>query len=116
MAKLRSAGDLYYRVAFDQRVEADRGDGVTVGNWVEQFQVRAGYTHLRGGEAVMAGRLQGKHSQIIFIRASLQAGRIGTDWQARDIRTGVAFNIREITRTDDRQWLDLLCESGVATG
>ena len=116
MAKPRSAGDLFYRVAFDQREEIDRGGGVTVGGWVEQFQVRAGYTPIRGGEAVMAGRLQGQQTQIIFVRSSLQSRSVNTDWRVRDVRSGVTFNIREITITGDRLWLDFLCQSGVADG
>lgn len=116
MPMQRSAGDLYYRVAFDEREEIDRGDGVTVGNWVEKFQVRAGFTSLRGGEAVMAGRLQGQQTQIIYVRASSQTRSVNTDWRVRDARSGVSFNIREITQTRDRQWVDFLCQSGVADG
>ncbi|MDX3929249.1 MAG: phage head closure protein [Shinella sp.] len=114
MAKPRSAGDLYHRVAFDKRETVDRGDGVKVGSWVEQFSVRAGFTHLRGGESVMAGRLQGKHTQVITVRASSQTREVGADWRVRDVRSGIAFNIRDITPTNDRAWLDFLCESGVA--
>jgi SPP1 family predicted phage head-tail adaptor len=116
MAKQRSAGDLFNKVAFDERVEGDRGDGVTVGEWQERFSVRAGFTHMRGGEAVMANRLQGKHTIVIMVRSSSQTRQVGTDWQVRDVRSGVAYNITDITPSDDRAWLDLLCESGVATG
>lgn len=116
MAKNRSAGDLYHRVAFDKRTVIDRGDGVTVGDWAEQFQVRAGFTHLRGGESVMANRLQGKHTIVVMVRASTSTMMISTDWQMRDVRTGTAYNIRDITPSDDRLWLDILCDSGVATG
>lgn len=116
MAKPRSAGDLAFKVAFEKRMEADRGDGVTVGEWQEQFQCAAGVINLRGGEAVMAGRLQGKSTRLFFIRSFAASKLVDTDWQVRDVRTGVAFNIREISASDDRAWLDLLCESGVATG
>lgn len=134
MAKSRSAGDLFHRFAFDHRVEVDRGDGVTVGKWQEQFQARAGVINLRGGEAIIAGRLQGQHSQIVFIRSSAAARLATTEWRARDVRTGaivdaasgdmvdgkrwtgVSFNIREIVLSDDRMWLDFLCQSGVAAG
>ena len=134
MAKQRSAGDLFHRYAFDKRVEVDRGDGVTVGKWQEQFECRAGVVNLRGGEAVMAGRLQGQHSQIVFIRSSAAARLATTEWRARDARTGdivinasgdmvdgkgwtgVSYNVREVTMSADRMWLDFLCQSGVATG
>ncbi|MGV1870891.1 head-tail adaptor protein [Agrobacterium rosae] len=116
MAKPRSAGDLFHSVAFDKREEIDRGDGVTVGQWIEKFKVRAGFTHLRGGESVMADRLQGQHTQVIFVRSSTETRQIGTDWRVRDVRSGIEYNIRDITPTDDRHWLDFLCQSGVASG
>jgi len=116
VAKKRSFGDLFNRIAFDKRAEIDRGDGVTVGAWEEQFQVLAGYVHMRGGEAVMAGRLQGRHSQVMFVQASDQTRLVTTEWQVRDVRSGIAYAVRDITPSDDRLWLDFLCESGVATG
>jgi head-tail adaptor len=118
MAKKPSAGALYENVAFDKRVEGNPDSpadyGNTVMDWAEQFVRRAAYVHLRGGESVMAGRLQGRHSQIIRVRADSGTKAITTDWRARDKRTGVAFNIRDITPSADRLWLDILVESGVA--
>lgn len=114
MAKQIGAGDLYYRVAFDKRVEVDDGMGNTVGEWQEQFQCRAAYLHKHGGESVMAGRLQGKHVQVITVRASSQTRQVTTDWRVRDVRTGEAFNIRDVTHETNRQWISLLCEKGVA--
>ena len=116
MARTRSAGDLFYRVAFDSRVEADDGAGNTVGDWVEQFQSRAGFTPLRGGESIMGGRLQGQQTKIIFVRSSLTSRQVTAEWRVRDMRTGEAFNIREVELTQDRMWIDFLCQSGVATG
>lgn len=118
MAKTRSAGDLYESVAFDRRAETHDpdDDGNTLGEWVEQFRCRAGYIHLRGGENVVASRLQGEHPQVIFVRASRQARAVTPDWRVRDVRTGIAFNIRDISPTADRAWLDFLCQSGVADG
>lgn len=114
MAKPRTAGDLFYRVAFDKRVEQNDGAGNTKGVWQEQFQRRAGYIHVRGGETVMAGRLEGQQTQVIFVRACSQSILITPEWRARDIRTGVIFNVREVTATTDRKWVDLLVQSGVA--
>ncbi len=116
MVKLRSTGDLLNRVAFDLREEVENVDGNTEGDWQEKFQLRAGYIHLRGGETVLAGRLQGQHSQVIFVRASALSRQVTTDWRVRDVRTGRSYNIRDITPSDDRLWLDFLCQSGVADG
>ena len=108
------AGDLHYRVAFARRVDVDDGYGNTKGAWLEQFQCRAAYRQLRGGESVMAGRLEGRHTQIITVRSSSHTRQIGTDWRVRDVRTGDEFNIRDVTHETDRQWISLLVERGVA--
>lgn len=119
------AGDLVYRVAFLQREEGDDGMGNTLSKWVEKFQCHAAYRHLRGGEGVMAGRLSGKHPQLIIVRVSSLTREITSDWAVRDVRqsqmidgviSGTAFNIRDITHETDRMFITLLCESGVAAG
>lgn len=112
----RGAGDLVHRFAFDERADADRGDGVSEGEWEERFQVRAGVTHIRGGEAVLASRLEGQHVQVVYVRSSSQSRSVSTSWRLRDVRTGDIFNIRDITPTQDRQWIDFLCQSGVNPG
>ena len=119
MARQPQAQDLTQRVAFDRREEInpDFPDdlGNTVSGWVEQFQARAAFIHLRGGETVMAGRLQGRHTQIIRVRSSSLSRSVSTDWRVRDARSGVAYNIRDISPDEEtRMWIDLLCERGVA--
>lgn len=124
---MMGAGDLTYRVAFLKREALNDGKGNTLGNkLVEQFQSRAAYRHLRGGESVMANRLSGKHVQVITVRASTLTRQITTDWVIRDVRasnetapgsgkfTGDVFNIRDVTHETDRQWISLLVEKGVA--
>ncbi|MBZ9653543.1 phage head closure protein [Phyllobacterium lublinensis] len=116
MAKKTNAGSLFYTVAFDKRVQTDDGFGNTVANWQEQFQARAAYRHLRGGEAVIASRLQGKHIQVVTVRAYTATKAVTTDFRVRDARTGQTFNIRDVTPHLDRQFIDFLIESGVADG
>ncbi|MBL0374031.1 phage head closure protein [Rhizobium sp. KVB221] len=109
-----AVGNLYYKIAAYTRMPTDDGLGNTVSEWDEQFQCRAAYHHLRGGESVMAARLQGKHTQIISVRSSSQTRQITTDWQVRDVRTDDVFNIRDVTHETDRAWISLLVEKGVA--
>lgn len=113
----KATGSLFHEVAFDKREETS-GDGAGnyEGVWVEQFRCRAEFIQLRGGEAVLAGRLQGRHTQVIRIRVSEHSVLITAGWQARDIRRGTAFNIRDIEFEENRQFISLTCESGVATG
>jgi hypothetical protein len=40
---------------------------------------------------------------------------VTTDWRVRDVRTGTIYNIRDITPSDDRAFLDFLVQSGVAS-
>lgn len=110
------SGQLHYQVALLKRIEQDDGMGNTVSDFVEQFQTRAEFIHLRGGESVLAARLQGKHTQVIRVRNSSNTRLISTDWMLRDVRTGKSFNIRDIEHEVNRQFIALTCESGVATG
>ena len=113
---MRSAGDLKYSVTFSQRIAVDNGDGVFVGAWDDRFSARAGFIHLRGGEAVMSGRLAGRHPQVVFVRSSELSRAVRVDWRIVDMRSGAVFNIRDVTPSDDGLWIDFLCEEGVNPG
>ncbi|MGM4909124.1 head-tail adaptor protein [Rhizobium sp. 768_B6_N1_8] len=126
MAGRSSSSDLYERVAFDERATVQDGYGNEQASFVERFQCRAGFTPLRGGETVIASRLQGRQPIVVRIRASRQSRMITPDWRMRDARngewagddvqywTGPIYAIRSIIETDDRMFLDLMVESGVA--
>lgn len=118
MADKWDDGDLYYRVDCQKEVDAvdELGNPVPgAGGWATQFSVRAAYRHLRGGEDVMAGRLQGRHTQVITVRSSSQTRQITAGWRLTDARDGTVFNVRDVTPETDRMWVSLLCERGVAT-
>lgn len=114
MAAKAGAGDLIERVGFERPVSGADGAGGVQDGFQEWYSCRAQYIHLRGGESVMAGRLEGRHPLVMRIRASSTAREITTEWQVRDKRSGKVFNIRDITPSDDRLWLDVLVEGGVA--
>lgn len=114
MAKQFEGGDLYYKVNCQKRVEQDDGLGNTVSGFATQFTVRATYKHLRGGESVMASRLENKHPIIITVRASSQTREITSDWRLIDARDGTVWAVRDVTAETDRQFISLLCERGVA--
>lgn len=108
------AGRLSERIAFDAVTTAADGYGGTIEGFAEQFVVWAGRKFLRGGEGVQAARLEGRQPVILTIRASSQTRVITTDWRARDTRSATVYNIRSVEPSEDRAFLDLLCESGVA--
>lgn len=115
MAPKDSAGQLTERVAWNARGAATGPDyGNTEGDFAEQFQTRAGFTFLRGSEAVIAARLQGRQPVVVRVRATPQTRLIEPDWQMRDVRTGDLYAVRSVAPTADRKWLDVLVERGVA--
>ena len=109
------AGKLDRKMTFQSPFETEDGLGGREDGWTDAFTVRAGYTRLRGTEAVMAARLEGRQPTVIRVRASADTRRIDTDWRAIDTRSGEIFNIRSVIETDDRRWIDITGESGVAT-
>ena len=108
------AGSLYERVAFDAPTYTPDGSGGQDRTWEQQFDCRAHFRWLRSGEAVQAARLDGRQPVVTTIRASAASRQITSDWRMRDARTGTVYNIRSIVPTDDRAYLELLCEAGVA--
>jgi SPP1 family predicted phage head-tail adaptor len=112
----RGAGPLFERIAFDERQPADDGYGNTIADWQEQFTYHAALVPIRGGETVLAAQLEGRATLILQVRRSDQTERITTFWRARNVRSGVHYNIRQVTQDPDRSRIELLCEYGVATG
>lgn len=113
-----SAGKMRERVTLSRRIAANPDAPDDLGNveshWEDLCTVWAEYIHLKGGEAIIAGRLQGRHPLVIRLRASSFSREIATDWRVIDARTGTVFAIKDVTHTPDRAWIELLAESGVA--
>ena len=112
------------RIVFDSPSPVSDGQGGQEDGWTEEFETDARFTWLRGGETVMASRLEGRQPVVIRVRKSGLSDAITTDWRIRDTRdgafdsseywTGPVYNIRSIVPTDDRRWYDITAESGVA--
>jgi head-tail adaptor len=112
-----AAGRLDQRFQFSVRVEQEDGAGNFEGVFVPQFEMAASCKFLRGGETVMASRLQNVQKVILTIRNCTQSRLITAGWKARDIRSGVEYAIHEDPQvSDDRGFLEMLCQSGVAVG
>lgn len=112
------AGSLNERFAFQKRARtAGDGYGNFEERWENQFTVWTKRIFLRGGETVMADRLQGRQPAVLTIRASRQTAQITTDWRAVNARDDTEiYNIRSISLSEDRSFYDVLCERGVASG
>ena len=127
MAEKRGAGNLSKWVAFDQRISADDGHGNKQDGFAEVFQCHAGFEPMRGGEAIIASRLEGVQPIAVHLRASPNTLKIRPDWRMRDLRDGTWSNppdnsewdgplyaVKSALRTPDRKYIDLIVTSGVA--
>jgi SPP1 family predicted phage head-tail adaptor len=113
------AGKLKERVTLaKRRVETnpDAPDdyGNTVADWADQGTVWAQITYLRGGEGVIAGRLQGRVPVVIRLWASALSRSVATDWRVTHDGTDYAVRSVNPDPEGDDAWIDLLCEGGVA--
>ena len=108
------AGKLDKRVSFESPISlADAHGGMEEGFQAE-FEIWARIRFLRGTEAVMESRLEGKQPVIFTVRKSPESDRITNNWKA--VFNGTIFNLRETPQpSDDRLYLELLAEGGVAT-
>jgi hypothetical protein len=54
---------------------------------------------------------------MMNVRIDSQVALVGNDWQVRDVRNGLAYNIRDIRRDNsNRAMMVFMIEGGVATG
>ena len=107
------ASSIPHRVTFSEEVLTPDGGGGFEKEWIERLTTYAEYMHLNGSETVIAGRLTGTHTQVMRVRSTVSTRTIELTWKATD-ELGTAYNIRDITPTEDRAWLDILAERGVA--
>lgn len=114
---------LIERVAFDSRQEIDDGAGNFEGKFVQVLECRAAFVYLRGTEAVIAARLEGRQPIVVRVRRNSMTNKIEHDWRMRDLRngawdgehwTGPTYAVRSIIPTEDRLYLDIAVERGVA--
>lgn len=123
----RSSAHLYEHVAFDERQQVSDGHGNDEGEFVEAFQCRAGFTYLRGSESVIAARLEGRQPIVVRVRRNSQTLQIDHDWRMRNLRAGEwagtsgqeywngpIYAVRSMIPTEDRQFIDVTVERGVA--
>lgn len=109
------AGLLSRRALFQARVEQSDGFGNTVSSWQDAFTRWCHVRYLKGGETVMAARLEGRQPVVLTVRRDPQSEGITHDMRA--VIDGRSYNLREDPRpTDDRLWLEMAAESGVADG
>jgi SPP1 family predicted phage head-tail adaptor len=110
------AGKLDERVAFDARTDASDGAGNFKDVWTETYRCAAGILDLKGGESIVASRLQGVKPAVITVRTCAATTAVTADFRVRDLRAGTVYNIRDIMPSRRKGFIDFLCETGVAHG
>lgn len=120
MAVRHEAGALTERLHFQQRDVGNDGWGnpVPAGDWRTQFTVAAGIEALKGGEPVIAARLEGQQPCVIVVRRSRAALAVTTDWRivdSRDASRVWAITAPPLDPDSGREWLDILATLGGAS-
>lgn len=113
------AGDLRFSIRFEKRATTDDGYGNVRGSWTTQFTRRAYIGPMRGGESVIAGRLEGTRPTIIVVRYDSSTKTISNDWRAVEVlpdgTDGVVYAVRQAEDMErEYKFVTLLCEGGVA--
>lgn len=109
------AGKLRELIAFEVRQNLDDGFGNEVsGPWQEQCRANAERLPLKGGEAVLASRLQGKQPYLLTVYWNLATSQVTPDWRAVDVRTGAVYAIQTAVARERRDYIDMMCVEGVA--
>lgn len=110
--KNRSAGRLKTRLVLQQRGLDDNGDRlgpwVTVPSDAADRAWAAQIIPLKGGEPVMAQRLQGVQPAIIVLRACKATRAADNAWRGVDKHTGQVHEFTDASETADRAWIEIL--------
>lgn len=114
---MTGAGNLRETIEMQRRAWGDDGYGSEgyIGPWETLWSAHARVQILRGTEAVMAGRLGGKQTVAMTMRWQPEFNQLGTDWRAKNSRTGEIYNIRSIEPDERNAFVNILTESGVPT-
>jgi head-tail adaptor len=122
MAKVQTIGSLREFVRVERRFETENdGFGNTLSDWMfvpgcQRLRAEIRELSLGAGESVLAAKLSGQAQCLVVLRASSLTRSITTDDRLIDLSNGDrVLNIRSVPPADHRNWIVLLCESGVAT-
>jgi hypothetical protein len=109
------AGLMAWRFRFERRAVDANGD--RLGAWGDDaVTMQAWLLALKGTEAVMGARLQGRQPVVLTIRSCKATRAITTDWRAVDARTGDVYGIKGAALNEDIAWIDVLAQAEGTTG
>ncbi|UPT93023.1 phage head closure protein [Bradyrhizobium barranii subsp. apii] len=111
---MTSAGDLRSEIKLERQVLTPDGAGGSTVEWVEVVTTPARIKYLKGGETVMAGRLQGNQTVVVTLRNQPGLGDADTTWRLTSTRSNRVYDIKAFTLSEDGAWLDILADTGVS--
>lgn len=95
------------RLRFEQRALDDNND--RLGDWATIFTCSAVLTFLRGGEGVLAQRLQGTLPVILVVRKASELTGLDNSWRAVDVHDETrVFDITGATPAKELGFVDVL--------
>ncbi len=106
--------NLFHHIDLYSPSPASDGQGGEEEGWTLEHTCRANFRFLRGGETVQSARLTGKQPVVMTVRDCRELLEINSHWKIRDKRTDTDYNVRSVVLTDDRLFLEITAESGVA--
>jgi SPP1 family predicted phage head-tail adaptor len=110
---MTSAGDLRHEIKLERQVTTPDGAGGSTTTWQEVITTPARIKVLKGGETVMAGRLQGTQTVVVTLRNQPGLGDADSTWRLTSTRSGRVYDIKSITPDERGAWLDILAEIGI---
>jgi hypothetical protein len=116
MPTTTDAGQMQWRFRFERRATDANGD--QLGAWGDgAVTLDAKLVTLKGTEAVMSARLQGRQPIILTIRDCAAARAITTDWRAVDVRSGNVYGVKGAApNTDNIAFIDVLAQAEGTSG
>ncbi len=99
------------KAVFCSPIEGHRSEtGGSKEGWDERFIAWVAVRYLRGGEAVMASRMQGRRPAILILRKRDVLRKIGLDWIVRF--GGQSYQVRELPKPrEDGATVEMLVEA-----
>ena len=110
-----TVAELTKRATFQRPTESRDGDGNLIQAYPDAFTAWANLRPLRGGESILASRMQSRAPAIVTFRTSTQAREVTSEW--RVVIDGRIYEAKEDPReTQDRAFLEMLIEGGGNAG
>lgn len=104
-------GRLRFRVKLQRPVQGDDAGGGGALTWSTVATMAADVVPINGREVAAGDGLQAQVNTLIVLR-----WRDGVDATLRAVFRGQAYNIRSVVDVESRrEWLELLCQTGVET-